>query len=382
MVEYSEINCKLTNVQLNKLKKVVKSNEGATLRLGIRNFNKNETPHELLLTTKQNTKLRNALNNNSATDIKLSKAQIKKIIQSGGFLGKLLSKLAGPLMKVALPLAKNVLAPLGLTAAMSAIDGSMQKKIHGSGVKLIIEQEDMNDIMKIIEALESSGILLKGVTTTIENETKEQRGGFFCMLLGTLGDSLLGNLLTGGKGMMRVGDGIVRAGDGIVRVGEGSKKNPLNSLLPFHPLTNIEISEYYANKPRFNGVYSRNNLPNEIKKGAYVINLDESKNTGTHWVSLFVKTNEAIYLDSFGIEHIPKEINKFINSDTTNLSSLKRIKSNIFRIQAYDSIMCGYFCIEFINYMLKGKTLLDYTNLFSPNDFKKNDQVIKRIFKK
>ena len=128
MVEYSEINCKLTNVQLNKLKKAVKSNEGATLRLGIRNFNKNETPHELLLTTRQNTKLRNAINNNSANDIKLSKAQIKKIIQSGGFLGKLLSKLSGPLMKVALPLAKNVLAALGLTAAMSAIDGSIQKK--------------------------------------------------------------------------------------------------------------------------------------------------------------------------------------------------------------------------------------------------------------
>ena len=113
MVKYSEVNCKLTNVQLNKLKKAVKSNEGATLRSGIRNFNKDETPHELLLTTRQNTKLRNAVNNNSVTDIKLSKAKIKKIIQSGGFFGKLLSKLAGPLMKVALPLAKNVLAPLG-----------------------------------------------------------------------------------------------------------------------------------------------------------------------------------------------------------------------------------------------------------------------------
>ena len=132
MVEYSKVNCKLTNVQLNKFKKAVKSNEGATLRLGIRNFNKDETPHELL-TTRQNTKLRNAVNDNSATDIKLSKAHIKKIIQSGGFLGKLLSKLVGPLMKVALPLAKNVLAPLGLTAAMSAIDGSIQRKIHGSG---------------------------------------------------------------------------------------------------------------------------------------------------------------------------------------------------------------------------------------------------------
>ena len=123
------MNYKLTNVQLNKLKKAVKSNEGATLRLGIKNFNKDELPHELLLTTTQNTKLRNAINNNLATDIKLSKAQIKKLIQSGGFLDKLLSKLA---------LAKNVLAPLGLIAALSAIDGSIQKKIHGSGVKLIL----------------------------------------------------------------------------------------------------------------------------------------------------------------------------------------------------------------------------------------------------
>ena len=128
MVEYSKVNCKLMNVQLNKLKKAVKSNKGATLRLSIKNFNKDEFPHELLLTTRQNTKLRNAINNNSATDIKLSKAQIKKLIQSGGFLGKLLSKLASPLMKVALPLAKNVLAPLGLRAAMSAIDGSIQKR--------------------------------------------------------------------------------------------------------------------------------------------------------------------------------------------------------------------------------------------------------------
>ena len=117
-------------------------------------------------------------------------------------------------------------------------------------------------------------------------------------------------------------------------------------------------------------MYSRNNLPNKIKKGAYVINLDEYENTGI-WVALFVKY--TVYFDSSGIEHIPKEINKFIGNND--------IKSNIFRIQAYDSIMCGYFCIEFINYMLKGKTLLDYTNLFSPNDFKNNDQIIKRIFK-
>ena len=202
------------------------------------------------------------------------------------------------------------------------------------------------------------------------------------MLLGTLGASLLGNLLTGEKGMMRAGDGIVRAGDGIVRAGEGSKKNKLNLLLPFHPLTNIEISEYYGSESRFNGVYSRDNLPKITKKGAYVKNLDEYKNTGTHWIALFVKTNEVISFDSFGIDYIPKEINKFIRSkELGHAVGNKKIKANIFRIQAYDSIMCGYFCIEFINYMLKGKTLLDYTNLFSPNDFKKNDQIIKRIFK-
>ena len=120
-------------------------------------------------------------------------------------------------------------------------------------------------------------------------------------------------------------------------------------------------------------MYSRNNLPNKIKKGAYVIDLDEYENTVTHWVSLFVKTNEVIYFDSFGVEHISKEIGSAVGN--------KKIKASIFRIQAYDSIMCGYFCIEFINYMFKGKTLLDYTNLFSTNDFKKNDQVITRIFK-
>ena len=148
----------------------------------------------------------------------------------------------------------------------------------------------------------------------------------------------------------------------------------LKVLLRFHPLTNFEKSEYYQNEPRFNGVYSRNNLLKTLKKGAYVINLDEYENMGTHWVSLFVKPKYTVYFDSFGIEHIPKEIKHAIGN--------KEIKANIFRIQAYDSIMCGYFGIEFINYMLKGKTLLDYTNLFSPNDFKKNDQIIKRIFKK
>ena len=195
MVEYTEINCKLTNIQLNKFKKAAKNNEEVTLRLGIKNFNKNDSPHKLLLTTRQNTKLRNVIYNNFSTDVKLSKVQLKKLAQSGGFLGRLL----GPLLKVGLPLMKSVIKPLGLLglpAVSSAIDAGFQKKIYGSGatkgagasqVKLIIENEHMNDIVKIIKALENSGILLKGVTETIKNETKEQRGSFLSMLLRTLG---------------------------------------------------------------------------------------------------------------------------------------------------------------------------------------------------
>ena len=170
--------------------------------------------------------------------------------------------------------------------------------MRGEGVQLVIENEGMNDIMKILEALENSGILLKGVTKTIENETKEQKGGFLSMLLGTLGASLLGNLLAGGKGIVRADEGIVRAGEGV------NKKKQKFNLMPFHPLTIFEISEYYKNEPRFNSVYSRDNLPKTIKKGAYVINLDEYRDVGTHWIALYVneisfKTNEVIYFDSF-----------------------------------------------------------------------------------
>ena len=160
----------------------------------------NYLSHELLLTTRQKTKIRNAFNNNMSTDLPLSKAQILKIIQSGGFLGSLLRKLAGPLMKVAISLAKNVLAQLGITAAASAIDAGIQKKKppqkHGSGTTtLIISNKEMNDIIKIVQALEDSNILLKGVTKTIKNKTKEQKGEFLSMLLDTLGASLLGNIL-------------------------------------------------------------------------------------------------------------------------------------------------------------------------------------------
>ena len=140
-------------------------------------------------------------------DIKLSKTLISKVIQCGGFLGSLLSKTAGPLMKVAVPLTKNILAPLGITAAASAIDAGIQKKIHGSGTTtLIISNEEMNDIKKIIQTLQDSNTLLKGIIKPIENETKEQKGGFLGMLLGTSGASLLGNMLTR-KGIVRAGYG-------------------------------------------------------------------------------------------------------------------------------------------------------------------------------
>ena len=143
-------------------------------------------------------------------------------------------------------------------------------------------------------------------------------------------------------------------------------------LVPPHPLTNFEIQEYYQNEPRFNGVFSRYNLPNTIKNGAYVINHDEYHDIGTHWVALYVNNKIVAYFDSFGVEHIPKEIMKFINR--------KKIMRNIYRIQAFDSIMCGYFCIGFINFMFNGKSLTGYTNLFSPNDFNKNDNIILKYF--
>ena len=142
MVEYSKVNVRLSNSQSNKLKTAAKNQTGVTLRMNIKMFNENNLPHELLLTTRQKTKLRNALENNMWTDVKLSKAQISNIIKSGAFLKSLLSKIAGPLMKVAVPLAKNILAPLGITGAASAIDEGIQKKVHGfATATLIISNE-------------------------------------------------------------------------------------------------------------------------------------------------------------------------------------------------------------------------------------------------
>ena len=205
MVEYSKVNVKLP--ELKKLKTAVKRKTGATLRMSLKILDGNDLPHELLLTARQKTKLINAFNNNMSTDLTLSKIQISKIIQSGGFLGSLLSKLADPLIKVAIPLAKNSLAPLRITGAASAIDAGIQKKMHCSGTTtLIISNKEMNDIMKIVQALEDSNVLLKGVNKTIKNERKEQKRGFLSMLLSTLGASLLGNILVG-KGIARAGSG-------------------------------------------------------------------------------------------------------------------------------------------------------------------------------
>ena len=142
----------------------------------------------------------------------------------------------------------------------------------------------------------------------------------------------------------------------------------------------MEIIKYYENESRFNGVYSRDNLPNKIKDGAYVINLDEYSDIGTHWIALYVKSNDITNFDIFGVEHIPKEIIKLIGRPSSSASLGINAITNIFRIQSYDSIMCGYFCFEFIDFMFEGKTLTEYTNLFSPNDLKKNNDTVLNYF--
>ena len=143
-------------------------------------------------------------------------------------------------------------------------------------------------------------------------------------------------------------------------------------LVLLHPLSNIEITNYSNYEPKFNGIFSRNILL-RINDGLYVINLDDKKSKGTHWVSLFIDRNLALYFDSFGNEYIPLDVlNKIRN---------KSITHNIFRILDNESIIFGFYCIAFIEYMLSGKTLLDYTNFFSPNDYKKNDKIIYKYLK-
>ena len=231
MTQYNSLNVKLSNSQLNKLKSAIKNENDVVLRLSsnmIGNSGDNTNfLHELLLTNRQAANICKAFANNLSTDIKFSKAQLSKMIQSGGFLGKLLGPLLRtglPLMKsVIKPLAKSILIPLGLTAAASAADAGIHKKLLGSGSDhnntiLIISDDEMDDILKMVkDSLEDSGVLLKGASETIQNEAKEQRGGFLSMLLGTLGVSLLGDILSkdlSGKGVIRAGEGAIRAGYG------------------------------------------------------------------------------------------------------------------------------------------------------------------------
>ena len=141
--------------------------------------------------------------------------------------------------------------------------------------------------------------------------------------------------------------------------------------MPPHPLSNFEIQKYYLNEPIVNSFYSRNNL-SKIKDGEYIINLDEYESIETHWLALYVIAENITYFDRFGVEHILQEIRKFIGN--------KSIITNIYRVQTYDSVMCKYFCIGFIDFMLKGKSLLEYTNLFSPNEYKKNGKIILKHF--
>ena len=139
------------------------------------------------------------------------------------------------------------------------------------------------------------------------------------------------------------------------------------------PLANFQMQRYYENEPRFNSIYSRNNLPKKVKDGAYIINLDEYVDVGMHWIALFCNRSETVHFDSFGVEHVPEEIKKFIEHNN--------IKANIFRVQANNSVMCSYFCIGFIDFMLVGKKLTDFMSLFFPHDFEKNDKITLSYFK-
>ena len=224
MTQYNSLNVKLSNSQLNKFKSAIKNETDVVLRLSSNMISDNETnfPHKLLLTNRQVANLRKAFANYLSANIKLSKTQLSKMIQLGGFPGRLL----GPLLKTELPLIKNVikplaksfLIPLGLTAAADAADAGIHKIILGSGntTTLIISNDDLNNVIKIVKSLEGSCLLLQEVTETVQNEVKEHKGGFLSMLLGTLGASLLGNILTG-QGINRVGKGrgINRAGEGV-----------------------------------------------------------------------------------------------------------------------------------------------------------------------
>ena len=212
MTQYNSLNVKLSNSQLNKLKSAIKNETEVVLRLSSNMISDNETNflHRFLLTNRQASNLCRVFSNYLLADIKLSKSQLSKMMQSGEFLGRLL----GPLLRTGLSLIKNVikllaksvLIPLGLTAAASAADSAIYKKILGSGRRnsyfsashnvttLNLSNDEINDIVKIVKSFEYSGLLLKGATEAVQNEVKEQKRGFLSMLLGTLGASLLENI--------------------------------------------------------------------------------------------------------------------------------------------------------------------------------------------
>ena len=255
----------------------------------------------------------------------------------GRLLGQILKARLPLIVNIVKPLAKTVLIPLRLPVAASGTNAAIHKTRFRSGfTTLIIPNEEMNYIMKISKSLEESVLLIKGVREKIKNEAKEQRRGFLSILSSNLSDTLLGKLLTG-KGTITAGEGTIRAGE------------------------NFQNHCIHENEPKFKDVYSRNNL-SKIKNKTCIINLFE-ESIEIHWIALYANHNNVTYFDSLGVEHIPKEIKKFIGNKT--------IITNIYRAQEYDSIMCGYFCMEFIDFMLKGKNLLEYTNLFSPNDYEK-----------
>ena len=237
MTQYSSLNVKLSKSQLNKLKSSIKNETDVVLRISsnmVGNSNDNTNfPHELLVTNREVANIRKAFAKIKSIVIKLSKTQLSKLIQSGGFLGRLLGTLLKtglPLIKsVIKPLAKSVLIPLGATAAADAADAGIHKKILGSGhsnTTLIISNDEVDDILKIVKSLENSGVLSKGLSETIQHEAKEQREGFLSMLLGTLGASLLGDILS--KGLS--GKSVIRAGEGTIRAGYGSKRSSLKKF--------------------------------------------------------------------------------------------------------------------------------------------------------
>ena len=156
--------------------------------------------------------------------------------------------------------------------------------------------------MKIVEALEDSNILLKGVTKTIKSETKEQKKRILKHVVGYFRSYSVRKFIKRKKNCKSC----------------FWKQKRTGFLIPSHPLTNFEIQKYYQNKPRFNGFFPRDSLPKKIKDRTYVINIEEYADVGTHWIALFCNRSEIVYLDSFGVEHVSEEIKKFVEKKKKN----------------------------------------------------------------